>query len=59
MLRYIGKGYLVGVPAKNLTSEEVEKYGKRRLLESGLYIEIKKSRKETRIEAGSSPAEDK
>jgi hypothetical protein len=39
MLKYKGGGYLVGIPARNLTDEEVKKYGKRRLIESGLYIE--------------------
>lgn len=39
MLKYKGEGYLVGVPARNLTDEEVKKYGKSRLLQSGLYVE--------------------
>lgn len=57
MLKYKGNGSLPGIPARNLTDEEVIKFGKRRLLESGLYVEVKKSRKETHREAGQSPAE--
>lgn len=38
-MRYVGKGFIVGVPARNLTADEVRKYGKDRLLASGLYIE--------------------
>lgn len=49
MLKYTGKGYIVGVPARNLTDEEVQQYGKARLLESGLYVEEK--RKSKRLEA--------
>ena len=41
MLKYVGNGWIHGVPARDLTDEEVKKYGKKQLLESGLYIEIK------------------
>lgn len=49
MLRYLHNGYLAGVPARDLTDEEAKQYGKKRLLESGLYQEIRerKPRKET------------
>lgn len=57
MMKYIGGGFLVGVPSRDLTDEEVAEYGRRRLLDSGLYVEVKKSRKETQREAGQSPAE--
>lgn len=57
MMKYLGGGFLVGVPSRDLTDEEVAQYGKRRLLDSGLYTEIKKSRKETQREAGLPPAE--
>lgn len=37
-LIYIGKGaFLPGVPARDLTADEAEKFGRMRLLESGLY----------------------
>lgn len=39
MLKYTGKGYIIGVPARTLTDEEANKYGKARLIASGLYIE--------------------
>lgn len=48
MLKYIGNGWLKGVPARDLTDEEVKEYGKKRLLDSGLYEEAKeKKSKET------------
>jgi hypothetical protein len=43
-MTYIGDGTaLIGVPARNLTAEEVEQFDKALLLESGLYVEIKKA----------------
>jgi hypothetical protein len=59
MLIYKGGGYLVGVPARNLTEEEVKEYGKARLLNSGLYIEDtpKVSRKFKRSEAAEAVTE--
>lgn len=59
MLIYKGGGYLVGVPARNLTDEEVKEYGKDRLLKSGLYVEDapKASRKYKRSEAAEAVTE--
>ncbi len=40
MLIYIGKGaFLKNIPARDLTAEEVSQYGKKYLLDSGLYME--------------------
>jgi hypothetical protein len=44
MLKYVGNGWIDGVPARDLSDEEVKSYGKKRLVESGLYIEIKPKR---------------
>lgn len=45
-LKYIGNGsQLVGVPTRDLSAEEVKRYGKKILLESGLYVELKYSSK--------------
>ena len=43
MLKYDGGGaFLVGVPARDLSDEEVKRYGgKSYLLRSGLYFEVK------------------
>lgn len=41
MLKYKGGGFIAGVPARNLTDEEVKTYGKKRLLDSGLYEETR------------------
>jgi hypothetical protein len=41
MLKYVGGGFLRGVPARNLSDEEVKRFGKVRLLKSGLYKEVK------------------
>ena len=43
MLKYIGNGWIHGIPARDLSDEEVQKYGKKQLIESGLYIEANKS----------------
>lgn len=41
-LRYLGGGSLIGVPARDLTPDEVKEFGKARLLSSGLYATFKK-----------------
>lgn len=43
-LKYVGNGkFLPGVPARDLSDNEVEEFGgEKRLLESGLYIRTKK-----------------
>ena len=43
-LKYVGSGFLPGVPAKDLTPEQVELYGgEKTLIASGLYEREKKS----------------
>jgi hypothetical protein len=43
MLKYIGKGFIVGIPARDLTKDEVKKYGGVKfLLETGLFEKPKK-----------------
>lgn len=42
MLKFVGdNAHLDNIPARDLNDEEVKKYGKKRLLESGLYKEVK------------------
>jgi hypothetical protein len=38
-MKYLGKGFIPGVPARDLTIAEVKLYGRDRLLASGLYFE--------------------
>lgn len=38
-LRYIGGGFFAGVPARDLTAEEADKFGRAQLLRSLLYVE--------------------
>jgi len=38
MLRYLGGGFIVGVPARDLTNEEAEQHGVNNLILSGLYL---------------------
>lgn len=38
-LKYVGGGFIAGVPARNLSEEEVRRYGRDKLLASGLYVE--------------------
>jgi hypothetical protein len=46
MLRYIGKGFLPGIPARNLSKAEVKKYGGvTYLVSTGLFIEPVKEKK--------------
>jgi hypothetical protein len=45
MFEYIGNGKFVrGIPARDLTDEEVKRHGKKRLLKTGLYKQ-KRTRK--------------
>ena len=49
MLKYNGSGFLVGIPARDLTDDEVKKYGGTKfLLSLGLYEKPKK-KKEVKI----------
>lgn len=53
MLKYIGKGFIPGIPARDLTSEEVKKYGgEKTLLSTGLFEKPKKKVKVEIIEEG-------
>jgi hypothetical protein len=53
MLKYIGKGFIPGIPARDLNSDEVKKYGGARLLVStGLFIKPEKKVKVEIIEEG-------
>lgn len=51
-LRYTGRGcgmFLHGIPARDLTAEEVEEYGgERKLLKSGIYGKAQKPAKAKR-----------
>ena len=45
MLKYIGNGaFIAGIPARDLTADEVKQFGKQTLIDSGLYIEAKAKR---------------
>jgi len=42
MLKWLGKGSLYGIPARDLREDEVEKYGGEKvLLKTGLYAKLK------------------
>lgn len=43
-MRYTGHGFIKGIPARDLTDAEVKKFGKERLLASGIYIEKRPAR---------------
>ena len=59
-VRYIGNGgFVVGLPARDLSAAEVKKYGLSRLLGSGLYEEIKRKPKAAeKAPEGSNEAEE-
>lgn len=43
MLKYIGKGFVPGIPGRDLNSDEVKKYGgEKYLLSTGLFEKPKK-----------------
>jgi len=42
MLKYIGRGFLRGVPARDLKDDEVTRYGYSYLVRSGLYVPEKR-----------------
>jgi hypothetical protein len=37
MLKYNGNGFLAGIPARDLTDDEVKQFGEKELLATGLY----------------------
>ena len=39
-LRYKGGGFIVGIPASDLSQEQVDKFGLERLLATGLYEDL-------------------
>lgn len=44
-MKYIGNGdFIPGIPARDLSDEEVKEYSRKTLLDSGLYEEQKKER---------------
>jgi len=49
-MKYLSKGFIKGVPARDLSDEEVKKYGRKRLLDSGLYEETRKPREKKQID---------
>jgi len=50
-MKYNGGGFIAGIPARDLTAEEVRRYGRERLLKSGLYMEVRKSKRLEAAEA--------
>lgn len=44
MLKYTGGGILVGVPARDLSDEEVRRHGRARLIATGFYVEPEKGK---------------
>ena len=41
MFRYLGKGFLPGIPARDLTEDEAKQYGIKRIKTCGLYKLVK------------------
>ena len=48
MLKYQRKGFLPGVPARDLLDEEIRQWGKKRLIDSGLYVEVREKKTRTK-----------
>lgn len=45
-MRYVGNGFLVGIPSRDLSAEEVDRFGLEMLLGTGLYELIEESEPE-------------
>jgi hypothetical protein len=46
MLKYIGKGFLTGIPARDLSEHEIKMYGGERfLLATGMWVRPKPKKK--------------
>jgi hypothetical protein len=46
VLKYVGDGtHIPGIPSRDLTAAEVDKFGLTDLIASGLYVEIKAERR--------------
>jgi hypothetical protein len=43
MLKYNGNGFLAGIPARDLTDDEVREFGEKELLATGLYSREEKT----------------
>jgi hypothetical protein len=56
MLKYVGKSFIPGIPARDLTDEEVKQYGgETKLVATGLYKKARKNNpKETEKQADGS-----
>ena len=39
-VHYIGGGFLPGIPARDLSADEVRRFGLEKLLKSGIYIDL-------------------
>ncbi len=59
MLRYVGGGYFAGVPARDLSDEEADAFGRAMLLRSGLYVEEKSKPRPAENKGGVGPSENK
>lgn len=59
MLKYVGGGHLLGVPARDLSDEEAAAYGLETLLASGLYVEEKSKPRPAENKMGAGPTENK
>ncbi|MBA4420271.1 MAG: hypothetical protein C0391_03915 [Anaerolinea sp.] len=41
LLKFVGKSWIPNIPARDLTDEEVKKFGEEYLVKTGLYIRVK------------------
>jgi hypothetical protein len=61
MLKYVGNGdFIPGIPARDLSDDEVNRFGgKRKLVATGLYAEVKSARLGTENKMLTPESEDK
>ena len=51
IVKYVGTGFLPGVPARDMTNDEAREYNISRLLKSGLYQIQRPKRQPRKVEA--------
>lgn len=52
-MKYVGKGaWLPGIPARDLSDDEAQRFGEKRLLDSGLYEKERKQPAKAEKEEG-------
>ncbi len=58
MYKYNGKGFIKGIPARDLTDEEAKQYNEKKLIASGLYKKITERKQKIELPVENKQAEE-